>query len=343
MSKFKSLLNKLNIDEYLTVNHNQKQKRFNSFKANLPNEPNINYMADILFLPTSKDGYKYLLVVVDVITNLFDMEPMKSKTSKDTLKAFKEILKRKILKAPAILRTDNGTEFKSDFDKFLSDNNIIHRVGQPYRHRQQANVEALNKQLGRIFNGYMNSKELQTHRKYCEWIDILKDVRTELNKIRKVDIKPIEDKTIFDYPVFSPKTINKYNVGDVVYYKLDYPEDVHGNKQNTASFRMGDNRYSNVPKRIVHILYMLDYPYYRYLLEGMHNVSFSEYELIPSKEETETKYKVKKLLDKKKIKNKTFYLVWWQKYLKKDATWEPEKQLIEDGLKYIIDDYNKSH
>ena len=40
------------------------------------------------------------------------------------------------------------------------------------------------------------------------------------------------------------------------------------------------------------------------------------------------------------MKKQKYYLIWWSGYLKKDATWEPEKQLIEDGLKKEIDDYN---
>jgi hypothetical protein len=35
-------------------------------------------------------------------------------------------------------------------------------------------------------------------------------------------------------------------------------------------------------------------------------------------------------------------LVWWNKYLKKDATYEDEDKLIEDGLQDIINEYNNS-
>jgi hypothetical protein len=40
---------------------------------------------------------------------------------------------------------------------------------------------------------------------------------------------------------------------------------------------------------------MTDEPYFRYILEGMPNVSYSEYELIKSKEK-ETKYIVKDII-----------------------------------------------
>jgi hypothetical protein len=43
-------------------------------------------------------------------------------------------------------------------------------------------------QLGRIFNAYMNAKELETGKTYKNWTGIIDIVRKELNKIRKVDL-----------------------------------------------------------------------------------------------------------------------------------------------------------
>jgi hypothetical protein len=63
--------------------------------------------ADLLFLPDD-DGFKYLLVVVDVATRLTDAEPLKSKESKVVLKAMQKIFKRKILKIPKRLEVDAG-------------------------------------------------------------------------------------------------------------------------------------------------------------------------------------------------------------------------------------------
>jgi hypothetical protein len=78
----------------------------------------------------------------------------------------------------------------------------------------------------------------------------------------------------------------------------------------------------------------------RYVLEGYPNVSYTQDEILPApKNETESKYAVRKILDKKVIKGKVYYLVWWKKYLKKDATLEPINRLIEDGLKDEIDEY----
>ena len=75
----KALVKQLGINEKYTKVRNPQQKVFNKVKNNIPNKEDINLMADLLFLPTTKKGYKYLLVVVDLATNEFDLEPLKDK------------------------------------------------------------------------------------------------------------------------------------------------------------------------------------------------------------------------------------------------------------------------
>ena len=60
---------------------------------------NASQQADLLFLPND-DGYKYLLVVVDIATRKVDAQQLKSKDSNDVKEALKKIYKRKILKTP---------------------------------------------------------------------------------------------------------------------------------------------------------------------------------------------------------------------------------------------------
>ena len=74
------------------------------------------------------------------------------------------------------------------------------------------------------------------------------------------------------------------------------------------------------------------------MLDNNKNVSFTENQLMPSKEDVQ-KWKVKKIIGKKKIKNKIFYLIWWFGHLKKDATWEPKNELIKD-IPDLIKDYD---
>lgn len=343
MTKYDNILNKLNIDETFTRPTNKKQKVFNKVKDNVPLIKDYNMMADILDLPTTKHGYKSCLVVVDLASDAFDIEPIKNKESKTTLQALKTIFKREYLNEPYMsLTTDDGSEFKQVFHKWLYDEGIDHRVTKPYRHKQMANVEALNKQLGRLFNGYMNRVERETGKVFKEWTQAIPIIREELNKIR---IKKLP-KSVLDMkpPHFNLDAEPKYKVGDLVYYKYDYPHDALGNKQPTHNFRMGDFKFNPTPKKIKKVLIFPEEPTFRYMITGIKNASYSEHELMPAKaEETEEKYEVKELIGKKKLKNIIYYLVWWKCYTKNKSTWKKRADLIEDGLGDIVEAYDSQH
>ena len=315
-----------------------KPKSFVKVYQNIPHKKNWNYMADLLFMPTTtKKKYKYLLVVVDLATNNFDIEPLRNKDPESVLNAFEEMFDRNYIKKPyASIRTDAGTEFKGVFQKYLYDNSILHKVAVPGRHNQLSNINALCKQLGGLFNGYLNQKEKELGHRYNDWIDVITEVRNDLN-----DIREIPEGNIFNdvYPV-PPIVEPKYKVGDLVYYRLDIPEDALGNQQPTHKFRTGDYRWKLVPHKIKKILFYPEPTPIRYILNYRPNVSYAEYELKPAEvSDDEEKFIVKQIFDKKKLNNKTYYKIHWKGYLKKDFTWEPAEILIKDGLKDMIDEY----
>jgi hypothetical protein len=289
-------------------------------------------MSDLLFLPTTKAGFKYCLVVVDLATNEFDIEPLKDKEPETVLSAFKTMFKRPYIKKPhASVRTDAGTEFKGVFHKFLYDQDILHRIAKAGRHKQLANVESLNRQLGRLFNGFMNSKEEETGEVYKEWTKIVPTIRDKFNKIRKINHKDTPFTHRYEIPKIQPS--NKYKVGDVVYVKLDEPENALGEKVQ-GKFRTGDYRFDTTPRKILKVFYYAGKNAYRYLVTGIPNASYSESELRPATEKTE-EYEVERILDKKKIKNKIFYLVKWKGYKKDESTWQPKTELMEDAPRKI--------
>ena len=179
----KQIMKDLGIDEKFTKMRSN-ETIFNKVKNSIRHEPDYNMMADLLFLPTTKNGYKYLLIIVDLYTDEFDCEPLKNKTSKDVLIAMQTIFKRKTyLKLPIALKTDSGTEFKGIFHKYLYNNGVLHTFSMPGRHRQMSSVESLNRVVGRLLNGYMNSKEIETEETYKEWTDILPKVIKQRDQV----------------------------------------------------------------------------------------------------------------------------------------------------------------
>jgi hypothetical protein len=73
-------------------------------------------------------------------------------------------------------------------------------------------------------------------------------------------------------------------------------------------------------------------------LEGIKNASYSEYQIIKSKYK-HSRYKVKKIINDRIVNNKREYLIWWDRYLKSESTWEKEAELRKDGISNLIDEY----
>jgi hypothetical protein len=333
----KDIIDKLGIDETFTKPP-KKTKKFTKIKDSVTQLEGYNYMADILYLPEDKTKNKYLLVITDLISHACDFEAVKNLKAETILNAMKTIFKRKYLDKPnASLRTDNGSEFKGVFHKYLHDNDIFHSVSLPYRHTQLSAVERLNKTLGRILNGFMNTQEIKTGEVSKDWVHILPILRDELNKTLYVKPK-YTDMTIYKESIqpINNKNAPKYKVGDLVHRQLDYPENALGNKQSTHNFRMGDFRFSPVPQKITKILYFNGSIPYRYMLDGIKNASFTEAQLMPSVEKVQ-KWKVKKIIGHKKIKNKIHFLIWWKGLTKRQSTYEPRSELIKDIPKLIKD------
>ncbi len=280
-----------------------------------------------------------MLVIVDLWSNYFDIEPMKNKQADTTLEAMKKIFKRDILTIPkASLRTDNGGEFKNVFDRYLHDKNVFHQFSLPDRHKMMANVERLNKDLGKLFMTYLTYKSHQLGSEYNNWDDIIDDVRTELNEIRN---HPENKDPYESYPPPTNFTDPKYKIGDLVYRRLEKPRDRFGNKYHNTAFRSGDSRWNtDEARKIIEIL-----PYgksWRYILNDLYNVSYDEAELLKATEKQET-FEILKIIGKKIVKNKIYYLVYWKRYKKSESTFEPKDQLIADGAKEFIDAYENEH
>ena len=223
------------------------------------------------------------------------------------MQSFKNIIKRKILIMPEIsIKTDGGSEYRSVFDKYLSDNGVWHKTAQAYRKTQMSPVEGLNATIGRILMNYLNNRSEKIGKNYYNWTDILDNIRTEVNQYRKRDMNKL--KKYQDTQYFDAKKAGDpdYRVGDFVYYKLDKYTDMLGKALSDNKKRMGDRIFSIATKEIVDILMYPSEPYYRYKLKGIPRASYSKYELKKSNR-TETTYNVKKIIGMKTVNKKELY------------------------------------
>ena len=84
-------------------------------------------LADYQKLENENDGYRYLLVMIDVFSRFVWVEPIKNKTNVEVIKAFEKFFRQGHV--PRHLRTDRGTEFTARVMKqFFNHYNISHFV-----------------------------------------------------------------------------------------------------------------------------------------------------------------------------------------------------------------------
>ena len=304
----KALKQSLGVDDTYTKLYRRPTRadEMTKVKDQIPLIEGYNEMMDVLHLPTDKFGYNKLLVVVDIATDAFDIEKMRGETGDESLIAFNKILNRGIIKFPyASILTDGGSSFKGNFHKYFYDRGVHHRVARPGRHHQLSNVDNLCRQLGDIFNGIMNKKEVETGKQSKAWTHAIDEVREKLNKYRRSrGMKMPKDITKYEYPIFDnlkPKMKSenksslkyvddereqeykvikpKYKEGDMVNVLLEEPRTILGKKQPTKNFRMGDLRLEKRKREIMKVLYYSGPNHYRYLIEGLPNASYTEQEL----------------------------------------------------------------
>ena len=121
-------------------------------------------MASIISYADENDGYKYLLLVIDIFSRYGRVQPLKDKSSKEVVKAFDKILTEG--RKPKHLCTDAGREFTNNsFQEYLQTKNIIHFT--THSEKQANYVERFIKTLKSKLYRYMVEKNS------ARYIDIL--------------------------------------------------------------------------------------------------------------------------------------------------------------------------
>lgn len=290
---------------------------------------------DLLQLPDD-DGYKYLLVVVDIATRLCDAEPLKTKDSNEVKKAMLKIWKRKYIKKPLRFEVDSGSEFKGEFKKYFEKilDFVVKKAG---RHRQQSVVETKNGQIGKILNMRMLAEEINNNEVSKNWVDLVPKVIALLNKHLSYEANDINP----ELPIIT----NNYTslmlpIGSKVRIKLDTPKSYLDDKKLYGKFRMGDIRWSKELYTITNYYLRPNQPP-MYQLNNDKTVAYTKYELQLVKDDekkpntfSQKKVLVDELLERFKKGNRVFFRVKWNDG---DITEEPRTNLIVDVPQLVKD------
>ncbi len=317
---------------------------------------NFHHQIDILYLPedeTTKD--KYLMVVVDISTRLMDARPLKTRNMKEIIKKLNDIYNNGILERPKILQMDeefNNKDFRNAF------NDIYFKVNKVGRHKQNAFVENRNYIIGRILHTRMNAEEVfnndfaDVNNHYSKsWTKYLKDIIKEVNNILKKE--PIlfdknKDKSIKFNKKRNGKILSVLNIGTKVRIILEEPKDTK-EKKLIGKFRASDLRWENKIYKVKNIVLRPNHPV-RYQVDKLNdNNYYSKNELQVVEDDEENipikaieKYIFEKIISKKMVKHKIYYLIKWKGFSDENNSWQQKKELIKDGFTKEINDYEKS-
>jgi hypothetical protein len=271
----------------------------------------------------------------------------------EVIEQLKDIYNGSILKTPKMIQADS--EFDNiEFKKAFPNTRIkITRVG---RHKSNGFAENRNYIIGRITHKRMNAEEVflnekQKNQHYSKnWVKYLPAIIKQINihlkrKPEKININKI--KPIRFNKKQNGEVLRILKIGTKVRVILEEPKDTK-NKKLHGKFRASDIRWDPKIYTIEDILYRPNHPI-RYILNDMKNTAFSKNELqIYNEKEkqipisTVEKYLVEKIIGKKKIKNKIYYLIKWLGYDKKENTYENKEDLIKDGFEDEIKEFESN-
>jgi transposase InsO family protein len=115
---------------------------------------------DLLQLPLTRRGHKYLLVMVDILTRFAVAAPLSEKSALLVVKAIrKNILSNPLLGPPSVLVSDNGTEFSnSSMKSLLRPFGTKQVFASPYNPKGNGSTERLNRTLLAILRGLLSPK-----------------------------------------------------------------------------------------------------------------------------------------------------------------------------------------
>ena len=162
-------------------------------------------LAEMVPYATQNNGYRYILVVIDIFTKYAWAAPLKRKDPESVREGFKQIFKEK--RIPCKLQTDRGKEFDNNIMKsFYKKHNIIYFTSTNKTYKCSV-VERLNRTLkGRMYRYFTSIGKRR-------WIDKLQDFVGSYNNShhRSIKMTPAEASEADNAQVFQ----NLYGVESI--------------------------------------------------------------------------------------------------------------------------------
>lgn len=321
LEKFRQKVKEKNIEKWLqgqnayTIHRNRRK----NFKRNpiLAFYINHNWQADLGFLTKYKKynkGFTCFLLVIDVVSRFIWGRPLKTKEGPETTAAFEEILKETAPNKPEKLQTDGGSEF---FNKHFKQ--LIRKHGidlyKTESDQKAAIAERAIKTIKSLISRYMTSNQTN------DWASVFQNILKTYNNTYHSSIKMKPSQVNFSNQkvvlenlygfIWEKDTFGtqkpKFKVGDFVRLskvKHVFKKGYEGNWSDEIF------QISKVQRRTPYFVYEV----YDYSKTEKIKGTFYEHELTKVNIAPATYWKVEKILKKKFMKNKLWYLIKFMHY-----------------------------
>ena len=271
-------------------------------------------LADMKSLSRTNKGYKYILLGIDVLSKRLFAVPVKTKNANDMLEAFKKLIEQMPQK-PWRIYSDLGTEFcNSTLTKYFEEEQIQKlKATSPFQKASLAE-RAIRNVKQRIYR-------FMGHKSKAIWINVLPQIIDAINHsksrthgMRPVDVTPENAQQVWEklyegeYDFMkSKKKKPKFKKGDLVRMSRGKAVFEKGYMQNWADEILEIDQVKSQAKPVQ----------YKVKDERGNKFrgNFYEQELAKVRKEADTKYKIEKVLRKKKLPDGTIQvLVRYQGY-----------------------------
>lgn len=271
-------------------------------------------LTDLSSLSEDNDGYNFILCVIDVFSKYAWAVPMKNKTGKAVVNAFKKIFSE-TNRRPTKIYSDKGREFENrDFQAFLKEHDIT------FAHSNNAETKAaIVERWQRTIKTRM-FKHFTAEEKYRYIDGLLDDIVSSYNNTfhRSIKMKPVE---------VTPDRV------------LEVYKNLYGNlkpRSDKAKFKVGDHvrisrekqkhekgYFWNFSEEIYKVVQVIPHQLPLYRLEDLDQdeVEGTFYEQELQKVEKPDTYKIAYIVRSRRKRGILEHLVRWRGYTEKSDSW----------------------
>lgn len=311
-----------------------KPRRVN-FKRNYYNLDNFNTqwqadLMDLVSLSSENNGYRYILLVIDAFSRIVRVRPLKTKSAKEVLEAFKSIVEE-AKTAPYQLVTDRGKEFFNNLMKnYLKTIETKHFAPSSDTFKAAFAERAIRSYKNILFKFLTSNLTFR----YLEFVQKIADtMNSRIHSSINMAPKDVCDDNILDVWRFVQTQRNKKKQPKVSKPDINVGDYVRAAKnKNTAAMDKGflpnytDEIFkvvSSIPRkpRVYKLIDCNNQP-----IEGV----WYRAELVKVKKDEYTLYRIEKILKRRRRKGIAELYVKWKGHSSAHNSWIPASDIVQN-------------